>query len=78
MPAQLPGHLQQGFQKAQQAVSLRSQHESLVAADRPADEDLLAAYLAYIKYEEVRGSDTLSVQIIVLIHPSDLAQHAAS
>ena len=55
-PVQLPGHIQQGFQKAQQAVGLRSQHEGMVAADKPADEDLLAAYLAYIKYEEVRCS----------------------
>lgn len=52
-PFLVPAHLQQGFQKAQQAVSLRAQHEAMTAANKPADEDLLAAYLAYIKFEEV-------------------------
>lgn len=50
---QAPSHVQQGFQKAQQAVSLRHEHEAMVAPDKPADENLLAAFLAYIKYEEV-------------------------
>lgn len=52
-PAQVPAHIQQGFQKAQQAVSLRREHEAMVAPDKAADENLLAAFLAYIKYEEV-------------------------
>ena len=51
--AQLPANVEQGFQKAQQAVSLRREHEAMVAADKAADETLLAAYLAYIRYEEV-------------------------
>lgn len=52
-PVQVPDHVEQGFKKAQQAVSLRSEHEAMVAPDKPADENLLAAFLAYIKYEEV-------------------------
>ena len=53
-PADIPDHVQQGFKKAQQAVNLRCEHEAMVAPDKPADENLLAAFLAYIKYEEVR------------------------
>lgn len=52
-PPQIPNHVEQGFKKAQQAVSLRSEHEAMVAPNKPADENLLAAFLAYIKYEEV-------------------------
>lgn len=53
-PAQVPGHVEQGFQKAQQTVSVRHEHEAMVAPDKVADENLLAAFLAYIKFEEVR------------------------
>jgi hypothetical protein len=59
-PIQAPSHVQQGFQKAQQAVSLRREHEAMVAPDKPADENLLAAFLAYIKYEEVGCSASTS------------------
>ena len=52
-PSQLPSHIEQGFQKAQQAVHLRLEHEATVAPGKPADETLLASFLAYIKYEEV-------------------------
>lgn len=52
-PAQVPSHVEQGFTKAQQAVSLRREHEAMVAPIKPADENLLAAFLAYVKYEEV-------------------------
>ena len=55
----VPQHVEQGFQKAQQAVSIRSEHEAMVAAGKPADENLLAAFLAYIKYEEVCSTSTL-------------------
>lgn len=55
-PFKLPAHVQQGFLKAQQAVSLRAQHEAMTAAGKIADEELLAAFLAYVKFEEV-GSD---------------------
>ena len=34
---QVPQHVEQGFQKAQQAVSIRSEHEAMVAPDKPAD-----------------------------------------
>ncbi|KAA6422191.1 MAG: hypothetical protein FRX49_07942 [Trebouxia sp. A1-2] len=60
---QAPSHVQQGFQKAQQAVSLRHEHEAMVAPDKPADENLLAAFLAYIKYEEAKG-DPARVQLV--------------
>lgn len=52
-PAQIPGHVEQGYKRAQQAVTLRSEHEAMVAPDKPADETLLAAFLAYVKYEQV-------------------------
>lgn len=52
-PFQVPAHVQQGYQKAQQAVGLRTQHEAMTAADKPADENLLAAFLAYVTFEEV-------------------------
>ena len=52
-PFQVPAHVQQGYQKAQQAVGMRKQHEAMTAVDKPADEELLAAFLAYIKFEEV-------------------------
>ena len=61
-PPQIPDHVEQGFQKAQQDVSLRSQHEAMVAPDKPADENLLAAFLAYIKYEEVGICQCTSVR----------------
>ena len=59
-PFKVPAHVQQGFQKAQQAVSLRAQHEAMTAEGKPADEELLAAFLAYVKFEEV-GSTGLSL-----------------
>lgn len=62
-PVQVPDHVEQGFKKAQQAVSLRSEHEAMVAPDKPADENLLAAFLAYIKYEESKG-DPAHVQLL--------------
>ncbi|KAL3153941.1 hypothetical protein ABBQ32_013502 [Trebouxia sp. C0010 RCD-2024] len=62
-PPQVPDHVEQGFKKAQQAVSLRSEHEAMVASDKPADENLLAAFLAYIKYEEAKG-DPPHVQLL--------------
>ena len=52
-PAHVPDHVEKGFKKAQQAVNLRSEHEAMVAPGKPADETLLAAFLAYIKYEQV-------------------------
>lgn len=70
-PAQMPSHVEQGFQKAQQAVTLRCEHEAMVAPDKPADENLLAAFLAYIKYEEVTCSasaDPLYVCAVVPCH----------
>ena len=57
----VPQHVEQGFQKAQQAVSIRSEHEAMVAAGKPADENLLAAFLAYIKYEEVCSASRLYI-----------------
>lgn len=52
-PRQIPEHVEKGYQRAQQAVNVRSEHEAMVAPDKPADETLLAAFLAYIKYEKV-------------------------
>ena len=56
-PAHTPDHVEKGFKKAQQAVDARSEHEAMVASDKPADETLLAAFLAYIKYEQVHKLD---------------------
>ncbi|KAK9810066.1 hypothetical protein WJX72_004227 [[Myrmecia] bisecta] len=44
-----------GYDKAQRAVKLRAGHEAAVAAGKPADADLLAAYMAYIKLEQAQG-----------------------
>lgn len=49
----IPAHVKKGYEKAQAAVELRIAHEQAVAPGRPADNDLLAAYMAYINLEEV-------------------------
>ena len=53
-PAELPAHMRKGYDKAQAMVRLRQASEAAVAGDKPVDTDLLAAYMAYIKLEEVR------------------------
>ena len=51
----VPVHLTKAYAKAQEAVSLRRTYETAVAPDRPADAHLLAAYMAYIRLEQVGG-----------------------
>ena len=50
---QLPDAVQKGYAKAQSMLEARREAETSVDASRPADTDLLAAYIAYIKLEEV-------------------------
>lgn len=52
-PAQLPGHVKKGYDKAQEMLRKRQTSEKAIAADKPADVDLLAAFMAYIQLEEV-------------------------
>lgn len=49
----LPDGAKQGYQKAQGMVQSRLANEESVATSKPADTDLLTAYMAYIKLEEV-------------------------
>ena len=52
-PQDLAEALQAGIERAQAAAALRAPNENAVAPSRPADADLLAAYMAYINLEEV-------------------------
>lgn len=76
-PVHIPDHVEKGFKKAQQAVNLRSEHEAMVAPDKPADETLLAAFLAYIKYEQVcemaTGYDLISLLLCMfwVVRPAE-------
>ena len=49
----LPESVKQGYTKAQAMAQARAAHEAAVAPTRPADTELLAAYMAYIQLEEV-------------------------
>lgn len=51
----LPGHVKAAYAKAQAAVQARAPYEQSVAAGKPADLNLLAAYTAYIQLEQVCG-----------------------
>lgn len=50
---ELPQHVRKGYEKAQEMVKLRHACEAAVTDEKPVDTDLLAAYMAYIKLEEV-------------------------
>jgi hypothetical protein len=50
---ELPPHVERARAKAAAAAAARRGHEAAVAPGRPADADLLAAYMAYIRLEEV-------------------------
>lgn len=52
----------QGHENAKAAAALRAASEAAVAAGKPADHDLLAAYSAYIKLEQGAG-DPARVQV---------------
>ena len=52
-PQELPQHVQKNMEKAQAAVAQRQAHEEAVAPCKPANEELLAAYMAYIQLEQV-------------------------
>lgn len=50
----LPEQVKKGKANAQASAQARQASEEAVADGKPADMDLLAAYMAYIKLEEVR------------------------
>ncbi len=62
MCAQVPEHVQRGYEKAQAAVALRKANEAAVSPGKDADSELLAAYMAYTKLEEAQG-DPARVQV---------------
>lgn len=45
---EVPGHIRAAAQRSQEAADLRAANEEAVAAGKPADANLLAAYMAYI------------------------------
>ena len=59
-PQELPQHVQSNMRKAQAAVAQRQAHEEAVAPCKPANEELLAAYMAYIQLEQVFSADASS------------------
>jgi len=58
----VPQNVAQGHENAKAAAALRAASEAAVAAGKPADHDLLAAYSAYIKLEQGAG-DPARVQV---------------
>ena len=52
-PQELPQHVQKNMEKAQAAVAQRQALEEAVTPCKPANEELLAAYMAYIQLEQV-------------------------
>lgn len=52
-PQELPPHVRKQAEKAQAAAQQRQAHEHAVAPGREANEELLAAYMAYIRLEQV-------------------------
>ena len=52
-PQTLPPHVHAQYKKAQAAVQQRQAHEEAVATGKEANEELLAAYMAYIQLEQV-------------------------
>ena len=52
-PQSLPAHVRSQYEKAQAAVQQRHSHEEAVAPDKAANEELLAAYMSYIRLEQV-------------------------
>ena len=57
--AEIPEPVRKGQARAQSMAQARTASEQSVAPDRPADTDLLAAYMAYVKIEEVRRSHNM-------------------
>lgn len=51
-----PAAVKAGYDKAQAVATARKDVEVAVAAGKPADMDLLASYMAYVKLEQVRGN----------------------
>jgi hypothetical protein len=58
----MPATVRAGYDEAQQAVAVRAPFEEALLPDRPADQDLLATFLAYVKLEEV-GSPSLGPRL---------------
>ncbi|KAK9853378.1 hypothetical protein WJX84_010588 [Apatococcus fuscideae] len=57
-----PASVQAGYDKAQAVAAARKDLEIAVAAGKPADMDLLASYMAYVKLEQAQG-DPARVQM---------------
>ena len=55
LQSELPVHVRKGYDKAQELVKMRRACEAAVAGDKAVDTELLAAFMAYIKLEEVRA-----------------------
>lgn len=49
----VPAHIQAAAQRSQEAANLRAANEDAVAPGKPADANLLAAYMAYIAVSRV-------------------------
>lgn len=67
-PQSLPAHVRSQYEKAQAAVQQRHSHEEAVAPDKAANEELLAAYMSYIRLEQVCLS--LLSKLCILLHAS--------
>lgn len=50
----VPAHIRAAAQRSQEAADLRAANEEAVAAGKPADANLLAAYMAYIALEKAQ------------------------
>ena len=50
-----PAAVKAGYDKAQAVAATRKDLEVAVAAGKPADMDLLASYMAYVKLEQVKS-----------------------
>ena len=60
--AQVPPNVAAAHGKAAKLLDLRRPYEEAVGGERPADAELLAAYMAYAKAEEAHG-DPARVQV---------------
>ena len=77
LAADMPEHVERARARAAAAAAARRAHEAAVAPERPADTDLLAAYMAYIKLEEVRAIYLGRIRCLQLIGQMGLHGTAA-
>lgn len=80
-----PAAVKVGFDKAQAVAAARKDLEVAVAAGKPADMDLLASYMAYVKLEQVRlhwsGSVRCSTEVFMqfgMLHGQSIAGRSAA